>query len=761
MRFLTGLALALAISQTAAADLRFRMQEIARELGVVYAVLVQDVNGDRKPDVVAINHTQVMWFENPTWRKHVILDGVTKKDNVCFDAHDIDGDGKLDLALGADWQPTNTESGGSLQWISARGGPQTGPWRMFPIGEEPTLHRIRWGDVTGDGKPELVVVPLHGRGNKPPLWEGDGVRILVFKIPPDPTKDPWPVEVADHSLHIVHNFILHDGEIWTASREGVHALKRGAGGKWTRRKIGAGQPGEIKLGRVQRNLHLATVEPWHGHSIVIYEQPAAAHNPQFGARVTPQPIEGLPWQRTVIESDLSQAHALGWGDFNGDGSDEIAVGWRGKPFGLAVYKKMPTPPNRRTPLWRKFMVDSGGMATEDLAVADLDGDGRPEIIAGGRATANIRIYWNSTDPPWKRHVITQGFFNFTAIAADFTGDGKPDVISNDLRGRKTYLLAAPDWKRITLHEGVDVIHSEVMDVDGDGDLDFIGARYSPGLVFWLERPKNPLQDKWSYHVIDAHENGGVNGIHGLILGDVDRDGKPDLIANSAQPGPFANSIAWLRVPPNPRAPWQRYVFASGDAPGLSHYMGFGDVNGDGRPDIAAAAKIDPGGNWYAWWEQPADPRARWQKHVIATNQYGATNIHIADLNGDGKPDFFASRGHGHGIVWFEAPDWKAHEVNAELAGPHSLALGDIDGDGDIDAVTCAKDSGIVAWFENDGKGNFTTHYIHEDQSAYDIRLVDMDGDGDLDILIAGQASENVVWIENRLTATGAATAARQ
>ena len=56
----------------------------------------------------------------------------------------------------------------------------------------------------------------------------------------------------------------------------------------------------------------------------------------------------------------------------------------------------------------------------------------------------------------------------------------------------------------------------------------------------------------------------------------------------------------------------------------------------------------------------------------------------------------------------------------------------------------------AAWFENDGKGKFTTHIIHDDQAAYDIRLVDMDADGDLDALIAGQQSKNVVWYENPL-----------
>ncbi|MBS1829906.1 MAG: VCBS repeat-containing protein [Acidobacteria bacterium] len=724
------------------AAISFRPQEIQDKFGVVYAVLIEDVNSDGKPDVVAINPTQVVWFQNPTWQKHVILEGGTKKDNVCISGADIDGDGKLDFAVGADWQPTNTQSGGSLQWLRHAGaGAQ---WPVFPLGEEPTLHRIRFGDVDGDGKKELVVMPLHGRGTKAPQWEGDGARILVMKPPADPTKGPWPLEVADSSLHIIHNFIVEQGEIWVAAKEGVFAIKRGPGGHWAKRKIGEGNPGEIKAGLVNRVRRLATVQPWHGNSIVVYTEPTKPLIPQQGTLLRPTPVEGQLWQREVIEEGLDQAHALGWADFDGDGSDELAVGWRGKAFGVALYKRMPDG------AWNKQLVDNG-VAVEDLATGDLNGDGKPEIVAVGRSTANVRIYWNESKPEWKRHVVAQGYFSFTAIAADFTGDGKADVIAGDLRGKKLYLYPAPDWKPVLLHEGVDAIHSEVMDVDGDGDLDYIGARYSPGLVFWLERPNNPLRDKWAFHLIDDQDKGGVNGIHGMILGDVDRDGKPDLIVNSGQPkGAFPNSLAWLKVPRNPRqAPlWERYVFANNDAPGLSHYHGFGDVNGDGRPDIASSAKIAPEGNWYAWWEQPPNPKGLWKKHVIATGEEGATNIHVAEVNRDGKADFIASRGHGQGLVWYEAPGWTPHQINERLVGPHSLAIGDVNGDGIVDAVTCAKDSGVAAWFENDGKGNFTTHHIHEDQSAYDIRLVDMDGDGDLDVLIAGQQSENIVWYEN-------------
>ena len=377
----------------AAGNFRFRAEQIASDFGVGYAVATGDVNGDGNTDIVAISGTDLVWFNGPgpkgaggasaapPWQKQVILSGATPKDNVCIALNDIDRDGKLDVALGASWQPSNTNSGGTLHWV--RQGAAGAAWELHSIAEEPTLHRIRWADVDGDRTRELVVTPLHGRGTKGPEWQGQGARVLVFRPPAKPAAEPWPVEVADDSLHILHNFLPVNldkdpqDELLMASREGVSLLERGAKDGWSRTLIGEGAPGEIKLGTVGGRRLLATVEPWHGKSVVVYaEQPGV-------------------WARTVIEAGIAGGHALGWADFDGDGDDELAVGWRdGKP-GVAIYAV-----DRSGALKSKTMIDEGGMATEDLVVADLNGDKQPDIVASGRATRNVKIYWNET--PRKR-----------------------------------------------------------------------------------------------------------------------------------------------------------------------------------------------------------------------------------------------------------------------------------------------------------------------------------------------------------------------
>jgi len=372
---------------------------------------------------------------------------------------------------------------------------------------------------------------------------------------------------------------------------------------------------------------------------------------------------------------------------------------------------------------------------------------------------------HAADATWVKHFVqrsedTSGQVN-TVVATDFDRDGNIDLIGSF--DGKVVLYRGPTWSptEILVEMPPDqtgrvaargCIHSTLLDIDGDGDLDYVGSNR---MLFWLECPKRPFEERWVCRTISLD----INGAHCVITGDVDQDGKLDLIANSwrdQQASRIPDSITWLPVPASPRTAglWEPVVFADGDAPGGNHYMGFGDFNADGRPDIACAAKGGAqiqGGEWFAWWEQPENPKLRWTKRTLASDEPGASNIVAADLDGDQRVDLVASRGHGRGILWFKGPDFRQYEIDPDLDTPHSLAVADLDKDGDIDIISCSASlTGKAVWYENRGHGEFSRHVIDRLQSSYDLRILDMDHDGDLDILVAGHDSGNIIWYANPL-----------
>jgi hypothetical protein len=387
---------------------KYRVQEIARDLKVGYCVVTADVNGDGKPDIVVVDVDRVVWYENPgrtadgsqpTWKRRTIVEHKTKLDNVSIAPIDIDGDGKIDFVLAAGWTGRfDTKTPSPLQWLR-RGKSLDEPWEVHPIPcDEPTIHRVKVADLDGDGKPYVIVAPLMGRdathGNN---WmDGRPVRLLAYKVPADPVKGPWTPVVLNDSLHVVHCVTpvalgRRKGlDLLTASYEGVSLIGRDEAGHWVQNKLHGGLQqtisgprgsSEVAMGQVAAVKFMTTVEPWHGNQIVVY---------------TPVAKE---WDRKVIDAKLRWGHAIRCADLDGDGIDEIIVGVRDDPGrtdpfpdkrGVRVYKTRDTGGR----VWDRELVDEGSVAVEDLTVADLDGDGRPEIIAVGRQTGNIRIYWN-------------------------------------------------------------------------------------------------------------------------------------------------------------------------------------------------------------------------------------------------------------------------------------------------------------------------------------------------------------------------------
>jgi len=387
--FLFGLSLAAVIAQGAEPKApTFKAVEIDSKIEIGYGVTVADINGDKKPDIILADKNQIVWYQNPTWEKHIIAEKLTRLDHVCIAARDTDGDGKAELAAGAGWNPSDTANSGAVFYLIAPPD-RTQKWEPVELPHEPTVHRMRWVK-TANGTFDLVVVPLHGRGNNPATGTGDGAKILAYKKPANP-KTWWTTEVLDVSMHKTHNFdpVRWDSDnaeaLLIAGKEGVFLLNQPDKTFKMTQLSGteSGGAGEVRLGKLASGKRFfATVEPMHGTNLVLYTEPVNWDGKQL-------------WQRHLLDASLVDGHALACGDLTGTGGDQIVVGWRamGKP-GVRVGVKLFLASDPEGAHWQQSLVDDNAMACEDLCLADLDGDGKLDIIAAGRATKNVKIYFN-------------------------------------------------------------------------------------------------------------------------------------------------------------------------------------------------------------------------------------------------------------------------------------------------------------------------------------------------------------------------------
>jgi len=370
----------------------------------------------------------------------------------------------------------------------------------------------------------------------------------------------------------------------------------------------------------------------------------------------------------------------------------------------------------------------------------------------------------SAEITWKKHDFRIGEPVQGITVADVNEDGRPDLLATGPGG---YLLLAPDFEPQLIFDsdGQRFIHASTLDADGDGDLDFVlGSFHNPWgyhakrlaegkeseppsgpamTVVWLENTGD--MTKWPVHVLE----GESNQCHGTFVADLNGDGAEDVLANSV-----GGQVAWndsLMWYPGPFAPGdepgaKRQVASKGEAKGRSHYFDVADLDGDGTLEVLLTA---PSAGELNLWRPGQDPTQPWEKETIFKRP-GITQVAHADVDGDGTLDLFIGSGHGETIGWLKGPDWTEQVIDPDITHVHALTTGDFNSDGFPDVAGISYEQKQAFWYENDGKGNFTRHAIVPDapQEAYDLRAVDMDGDDRLDLVVAGRGNRNVVWYQN-------------
>ena len=365
----------------------FEAQTLDAEVAIGYGLAIGDVDGDGKSDILLADKKQFVWYRNGDWKKFVIAENLTASDNVCIAARDIDEDGKVEIAVGAQWNPgetSDTTKSGAVFFLIRPKDP-TQLWTPKQLHHEPTTHRMRW--VKNGDSAYLIVVPLHGRGNA--NGAGEGVKVIAYELPTNPAEN-WKQTVIEESMHLTHNLDVvgekSSNSILLGGKEGIRLIHP-IHSEWNSAPIelpSSPSVGELRLGSgMNRVPFLATVEPMHGTNLVVYEG--------FEKNLNSKNV-----RRTVLNSQLKEGHALAVGDFLGLGRDQIAVGWRvaneAGEFGIRLF----VPKNSSFSEFEEHWIDKNGMACEDLQAADLDGDGRLDLIASGRSTRNLKIYWNKS-----------------------------------------------------------------------------------------------------------------------------------------------------------------------------------------------------------------------------------------------------------------------------------------------------------------------------------------------------------------------------
>ena len=355
-------------------------------------------------------------------------------------------------------------------------------------------------------------------------------------------------------------------------------------------------------------------------------------------------------------------------------------------------------------------------------------------------------------------ITTQATDPISVYATDLDGDGDQDVLSASRFDDKIAWYEnngqgnfSPQQVITTQANGARDVYAT--DLDGDGDQDVLSASFFDGRIAWYE---NDGQGNFGeQQVIDNQ----ATGAYSVYATDLDGDGDQDVLSASE----FNSKIAWYENDGQGNFGEQQVIAAQTELqPDAGATVYAADLDGDGDQDVLSASGFirDDGyilNGEVVWYENDGQGNFS-EQQLITTQVVSPQEVYAADLDGDGDQDVLSASFSDFKVAWYENDGQgnfgEQQVIENQAFGTRSVYATDLDQDGDQDVLSGFAGRGTekLAWYENDGQGNFSEQQVITTQASFitSVYAADLDGDGDQDVLSASLDDDKIAWYENLL-----------